>query len=121
MGEVIERPWGSYRTLVNLGIWWIKLIKVRLGHKLSYQSHELRREHWIIMQGCGEVWLEDKNDTISKQMVFPGDMIEVKLNQKHRICNISKDEDLVFCEVALGEDCNEEDITRFINEYGRNK
>lgn len=117
MGETVERPWGSYRLLSNLGLWWIKIIKIRLGQRLSYQSHQLRTEHWTIMSGTGRVWLEQK-EGIFKMDVFPGDMIDVKYNQKHRIENTSLDEDLIFCEVALGE-ANEDDIKRFSDDYGR--
>ena len=117
---VVERPWGSYRVLSNLGIWWVKLIRVKLGQRLSYQSHKDRTEHWTIIKGVGRVWLSKNDNRISKTIVVPGDIIKVKLNQKHRIENISKDEDLIFCEVALGE-CNEEDIIRFEDDYGRTK
>ena len=110
----VERPWGSYRILSQLeNEWWIKLIRVRLGQRLSLQSHKFRTEHWFIMSGMGKVTLGKKNYD-----VIAGDMVEVKLNQRHRISNTSLDEDLIFCEVALGS-TDENDIVRYEDDYGR--
>lgn len=107
------RPWGRYETLVEESQFKCKRITVLPGERLSYQSHEHRSEHWVILEGQAEVTLDD-NIHIRKS----GQHIFIPKNSKHRITNKS-DKKLVFIEIQTGTYFGEDDITRYEDDYGR--
>ena len=45
------RPWGTWQVLDSGDGWKVKRIEVRPGHRLSYQTHEFRAEHWVVVSG----------------------------------------------------------------------
>jgi mannose-6-phosphate isomerase len=107
------RPWGHYEVLQEAPTFKVKCIWVKSGKRLSYQRHEKRSEHWYIVQGEAEVTL---NGIISHHI--PGDTVEVKVGDLHRISNIS-DTDVIFIEVQTGSYFGEDDIERVEDDYGR--
>ncbi|MEI7441505.1 MAG: phosphomannose isomerase type II C-terminal cupin domain, partial [bacterium] len=90
-----------------------KLISVWPGQRLSYQSHNHRREHWIIVEGEGEFTLNGE-----KRSVKSGDHLFIPLGAKHRIANNSQAK-LEFVEVQQGSYFGEDDIIRYDDDYGR--
>ena len=45
----MKRPWGWMLVLFRSKHWWVKLIRVRKGHRTSLQYHLYRHEwHWQI-------------------------------------------------------------------------
>lgn len=108
-----NRPWGSYRNLWEQHDFKTKVIQVDAGQQLSYQSHKKRSEIWIVVRGRGEVVLNEEVLSVEK-----GSVIEVPQGAKHRMRNSTK-EALVFVEVQLGESFEEEDITRYQDDYKR--
>jgi mannose-6-phosphate isomerase len=117
-GHYIEqRPWGKFETLSQFkvvdGDICVKVITVLPQKRLSYQSHKLRSEHWIFVQGQGKVTLDGKNET-----VVGGSRVNIPVDTKHRIANDSPDQDLVFIEVSTGH-FDENDIERFEDDFGR--
>lgn len=107
------RPWGQYRTLLHSGSELVKKIWVNPGAKFSYQSHDFREEHWIVVLGEGEVILN--GETIPVQQ---GSYVHVPRGVKHRMINTGKGE-LVFIEVQQGNQLLESDITRYEDDFGR--
>ena len=67
-----HRPWGSYTTLEDQQTYKVKRIDVLPGKRLSYQKHEKRSEHWIVVQGEGIVTLEGREISLS-----PGKSIDI--------------------------------------------
>lgn len=109
------RPWGYYKLLEEeKGSFKIKRIKVSLGKKLSYQLHNHRSEHWIVVRGMAKVTIEDV-----ERLVPEGESIFIKPGQKHRLENCGKIP-LEIIEVQMGDYLEEDDIVRFNDEYGRN-
>jgi len=78
------------------------------------QKHDFREEHWVVTKGECEVTIGDKVTAASAGMYFfiPKDV-------KHRIRNISSDNNLIVTEVQLGTYFGEDDIVRFDDIYGR--
>ncbi|MEO6458977.1 MAG: phosphomannose isomerase type II C-terminal cupin domain, partial [Bdellovibrionota bacterium] len=108
-----ERPWGRFEVLMDTEHFKSKRITVWAGQRLSYQSHEKRAEHWVIVKGSAEVTLNDQ--------VYPlkaGEHIHIPLGAKHRIANPGTDV-MEFIEVQTGSYFGEDDITRYSDEYGR--
>ena len=108
-----ERPWGRYDVLLDTDAYKAKLITVAPGQRLSYQRHSRRAEHWYVVQGTGEVLLDDTAVT-----VVPGTAVDVPLGVAHRITNTGT-EPLVFFEVQTGDYFGEDDIERLEDDYGR--
>jgi mannose-1-phosphate guanylyltransferase/mannose-6-phosphate isomerase len=107
------RPWGRYTTLRDEDAFKVKKIVVHPGHRLSYQSHTKRQEHWVMIQGIAEVTLNDEVHSLKK-----GDSIYIPKDAKHRIKNPGA-EDLVFVEVQTGTYFGEDDIHRYQDDYAR--
>ena len=108
-----ERPWGTFENLLDTDYCKVKQIIIKPNQAPSYQYHFKRSEVWVVVQGKGELKL---NDTITP--VTTGQIIHVPLKAKHQIKNNS-DEDLIFIEVQLGDYFGEDDIVRLEDNYGR--
>ena len=107
------RPWGRYEVLAARDRFKAKLITVRPGTRLSYQSHQHREEHWIVVCGSGQVVLEG----VARD-VRAGDYVFIAKGARHRMMN-PHDRDLQFVEVQLGSYFGEDDIARYEDDYQR--
>ena len=107
------RPWGKYEILRDTDQFKSKVITVDPGERLSYQSHEQREEHWVVVAGDGELTLNDEVKKVSR-----GDYIFIPLQAKHRIA-CTGNEKLIFVEVQIGDYFGEDDITRYQDDYQR--
>jgi len=111
--KTVIRPWGEY-TCLNKGQGWLtKIITVLPGHKLSYQSHNYRSEHWVVLEGEAAVVLEEKIMKLRK-----GTSINIPVEAKHSLQNDAA-EPLKILEVQKGEYIAEDDIIRYEDMYGR--
>ncbi len=113
LGNVEKRPWGNYHIIAKNTGYQIKEIKVNQNSKLSLQKHKSRSEFWQIVKGESKIIIEEKEYFLKKK-----EHIYIPKNTIHRIENIGK-EDLIFIEIQLGENLNEEDIIRLEDDYGR--
>ncbi|MBL8030601.1 MAG: phosphomannose isomerase type II C-terminal cupin domain [Candidatus Doudnabacteria bacterium] len=118
--HIENRPWGSYEILSEFSVnetgftdSCIKKLVVKPLAKLSYQSHKLRNEHWFFVQGEGTVVLNGR-----EMPVKVGSSVDIKIGDKHRIINTSKEKELIFIESQTGH-YDENDIERFEDDYGR--
>lgn len=113
MNTIVNKPWGNYQIIDKGKNYLVKKIVVNPNSKLSLQSHKNRTEWWTIVKGEGEVTIGEKNSTIkSTQSVY------VPSQTKHRLFN-DRDEELILIEVWFGELLDEEDITRYEDDYNR--
>ena len=122
--EHVKKPWGHYENVRSFGQHAkLKILTVEPGHRMSYQSHEHRDEIWIPVQGCGLAFIsndEEEGDVAQAFLLAPGTGItEIAAGQKHQIDNRGGEEPLVIVEVQLGDRCEEDDITRYSDDYGR--
>jgi len=111
--EIGNRPWGQYVVLLDSPITKVKAIQVEPQQRLSYQSHEFRREVWTCAKGTLTVILDGEEHTLE-----PGDVIKIPQGAKHRAWN-KTDEAVNFIEVQLGESFEEEDIKRYEDDWDR--
>ena len=110
----LERPWGGMCVFACAPEWWIKIIIVKSGHRLSLQKHEKRDEWFIKLQGKYNLWIGGRKVLVSGL----GDAHLIRAGQEHRIEAI--DNDAVVAEIAFGEP-DEDDIIRIADDYGRDK
>ena len=108
-----QRPWGSFTVLEDCQTYKVKRIEVLPGKRLSYQKHEKRAEHWVIVKGEAVVTLEGQEISLS-----PGHAVDIGRMAAHRIGNPGKDL-LTFIEVQRGDYFGEDDIIRLEDDYGR--
>ncbi|PWU14935.1 MAG: mannose-1-phosphate guanylyltransferase/mannose-6-phosphate isomerase [Bdellovibrio sp.] len=108
-----ERPWGRFEILREDQVFKSKIIAVNPGSQLSYQSHEKREEHWLFVQGCGEVVIDDRVVAVKA-----GSHVHIPMKAKHRVRNTGNTI-LRFIEVQLGTYFGEDDIVRYSDDYGR--
>ena len=113
MSESAERPWGSWHVLDEGPGYKVKRIEVMPHSRLSYQTHEHRSEHWVIVSGTATCLIEGV--TI---VAGPGDSVGVAQGEAHRIAN-DGDEPLVVVEIQRGVYTGEDDICRLQDDYGR--
>lgn len=104
-----ERRWGTYRVLDHSKTekemeTLTKKIELLAGKHMSYHSHQKRREVWTVISGSGELLLEDRLSPIQT-----GDVIQIPCGAKHTVRAISL---LALIEVQIGNNLDEEDITR---------
>lgn len=111
--EYDERPWGHYQVLEDADSHKVKRLVVAPGHRLSYQRHQQRAEHWFVVEGEATVTLEDVD-----HVVGAGNAIDIPRGSAHRVANRG-DETLVFIEVQVGDYFGEDDIERLEDDYGR--
>ena len=107
-----ERPWGFFEILGEKSNHKVKYIFVKPNHKLSYQNHTKRAEHWFILSGLAEITIDDH-----KFEAGTGDTIDIEIGQKHRIAAL--DHAVEFIEVQTGTYFGEDDITRYEDDYDR--
>ena len=106
-------PWGEYESLANSDNWQVKIILVKKGASLSLQKHNYRSEHWVVLRGTAKVEIDNKKLILKEnQSTF------IPLGSKHRLSNPGKIT-LSLIEVQSGAYIGEDDITRFIDKYGR--
>ena len=51
-------PWGSWQVLEPGDGYKVKRIEVQPGHRLSYQTHSRRSEHWVVVAGIATCLLD---------------------------------------------------------------
>jgi len=111
--ERSERPWGTYQVLLDGELCKVKIITVKPGQRLSYQTHSKRKEHWTVVAGTGTVTLNGETHTLP-----PGSSIDIAMGAAHRMENKGQ-ETLQFVEVQMGSYFGEDDIVRLSDDYGR--
>ena len=108
-----RRPWGSYTVLEEREAYKVKRIEVLPAKRLSYQRHQKRDEHWVIVEGEAVVTLEGKDIPLS-----PGGSVDIPRMAAHRILNPGKGL-LILIEVQKGDYFGEDDIIRLEDDFGR--
>lgn len=109
----IKKPWGSYLNLIKEPNFLVKKILIDVDEEISYQSHDYRDEHWILIEGIIEV-INGSSSKILKSNNYDF----IKRGAKHRIKNIGSSSALMI-EVQFGVKIDENDIKRYDDKYGR--
>lgn len=113
--ESEQRPWGSWHVIDVEDGYKIKRIHVKPGCRLSYQTHDHRSEHWVVVAGTATCTID--GDVVT---AAPGESVDVPQGAKHRLANEGR-EGLIIVEVQLGHYTGEDDITRLEDDYGRHE
>jgi mannose-6-phosphate isomerase len=108
-----ERPWGHFEVIDEASGFRVKRIQVAAGHRLSYQRHTARSEHWYVVAGNGVAVLDGVEIALG-----PGDTVDIPAGSAHRV-SASDTAELVFIEIQTGSYFGEDDLERIEDDYGR--
>ena len=111
--ESEERPWGSWHVIDSGNGYKVKRIHVKPHQRLSYQTHDHRSEHWVVIFGIATCTVDGETITVG-----PNQSIYVEQGHAHRIAN-NHAEELMIIEVQSGNYTGEDDIVRLEDDYGR--
>ena len=106
-------PWGKWEVLLDEDTYKVKKITVNHGHRLSYQKHIKRKEHWFLVRGQATVTLDGLQVPLKA-----GEHIDIGYEVAHRIANQGT-EPMIFIEIQQGSYFGEDDIIRLEDDYGR--
>lgn len=109
----VHRPWGRYEVLLDTPFYKTKKLFVYPGAKLSLQSHQHRTEHWVVVSGVVKVTRGEETFILQKN-----ESTFIPAMTKHRIENPGK-VNLQIIEVQTGEYLEEDDITRYEDDFKR--
>lgn len=109
----VHRPWGQFKVLAQDEHFVVKRLMVYPGAQISLQSHQYRKENWVVVKGCAEVQIDEQTRTLTV-----GESICIEQNQKHRLRNPDHAV-LEIIEVQSGERLDEDDIIRYDDQYER--
>lgn len=111
-----DRPWGRFEVLLDSPSYKVKRLTIHPGQRISLQRHRRRKEYWTVVLGAAYTELEEDLRTVGSCVSAPGAFV-IPISTWHRVTN-NWLEDLVIIEVQIGE-CDEEDIERREDDYGR--
>lgn len=109
----VYRPWGYYEGMNSGERHLVKRIVVNPGHQLSLQKHYHRSEHWVVVQGTGEVTVNNEVLTIHENQ-----STYIPVNAVHRLRNPGLIP-LEVIEIQVGPYLAENDIVRLEDAYNR--
>ena len=111
--EIGERPWGRW-TVLDAGLGFtVKKIEIEPGHRLSLQYHHHRSEHWLVIEGEGEVEIDEQIISIKQRS-----HVHIPLKSVHRVKNTGL-RTLIILELQQGDVLDEGDIVRLEDDYAR--
>ncbi len=108
-----KRPWGKFENLINDKHCKVKRLTVHPQKRLSLQYHNFRSEHWLVVSGTANIFLNGK-----MKILRVGESIDIPVKSPHYIHN-KKNEDLIIIETQLGSYFGEDDIIRLDDPYLR--
>jgi len=79
-----ERAWGKYTVLDKGDGWQVKQLEFYQGHALSDQRHFKRSEHWHVVDGVINMFLENKSGNRTSHLLVPGDSIDIPVGYWHK-------------------------------------
>lgn len=108
-----DRPWGYFEEQASGNNELHKRLVLYPDCRLSRQRHQKRAEQWQVLSGTAYVELEDAIQRLEK-----GEKITIPAGSWHRLANHHTDI-LIIQEKQMGI-CDESDIERAEDDYGRN-
>jgi mannose-1-phosphate guanylyltransferase/mannose-6-phosphate isomerase len=109
----VYRPWGVYETVFASTRFEVKRLFINPGSRISKQMHHHRAEHWIVVNGIALVSRGDEQFLLRED-----ESTYIPSGVSHRLENTGKIP-VEIIEVRTGGYLEEDDITRFEDDYGR--
>lgn len=105
-----NRRWGKYKVVDECNYEdgeksLTKHLLIKEGKHISLQRHQHRREIWVVVDGNGELILDNEIKTVQR-----GDIVNIEKGVKHKITALTP---LHIIETQIGDMLTEDDIERF--------
>ena len=111
--ETVTRPWGQYKVLYESEHTKVKELTVLPGHRLSYQYHNQRHEHWVVVTGVATVTIDGVTIDYGVRK-----HLDIPMGAKHRLANNTAGP-IILIEIQTGLYFGEDDIIRLDDDYDR--
>lgn len=108
-----HRPWGWFEVIAEGQQFKVKVITVYPGQSLSFQSHQHRSEHWVVVKGIATVVQNEDEFNLE-----PNESTYNHIGIKHQLKN-NGTENVQIIEVQTGDYLGEDDIVRYNDIYNR--
>ncbi len=106
------RVWGIHELLNYSEGYKVKKVTIFPGMSMNLHQHEMRSEHWAIVEGTATITLgTETRDYHKYESVF------VPIGMKHKVANRT-DKNVVIIEVGIGEIVSESDIVKIYQDEG---
>lgn len=103
------REWGIHELLTYSEGYKVKKVTVFPGMSMNLHQHELRSEHWAVVEGVATITLGSETRDYGKfESVF------VPIGMMHKVAN-KTDKNVVIIEVGIGETVSENDMVKIYN------
>ena len=99
-----SRPWGAYRVLCEDARHRVRRVTVMQGRAIPIQSFHHRNEHWILLQGTGQLTLGDQT-----RFIHEGEGVFIPKDTPHGLENCGHI-DLELIAVQEGEFLEEDEL-----------
>ncbi len=104
------REWGIHELLAYNNGYKVKKVTVFPGMSMNLHQHEMRSEHWSVVEGTATITLgKETKDYHRYESVF------VPIGMKHKVAN-KTDKNVVIIEVGIGETLSESDMVKIYND-----
>lgn len=117
-----NRPWGGFIKFIDNKPCTVKILFLKKGEILSFQSHQWRQEYWYLISGkirvfkgpIRKTWKSIKRN-LKIFILKPGETISIPKNTVHSMEGLSNSKIL---EISIGK-FKETDEIRYQDKYGR--
>ncbi|MFZ7127234.1 MAG: mannose-1-phosphate guanylyltransferase/mannose-6-phosphate isomerase [Desulfobacterales bacterium] len=109
----VYRPWGVQETVLTSSRFEVKRLLVHPRARISRQMHHHRAEHWVVVNGTALVSRGEEQFLLRED-----ESAYIPVGSPHRLENPGKIP-LEIIEVRTGGYLEEDDVTRFEDDYGR--
>ena len=100
------REWGIHELLNYSEGYKVKKVTVFPGMSMNLHQHEMRSEHWAVVEGVATITLGTETKDYHKyESVF------VPIGMKHKVAN-KTDKNVVIIETGIGENISENDMVK---------
>ena len=115
---VTQRPWGTVELMADQVQCSVRLLSIRAGHRLSYQSHSMRDAVFVAMDSeVGFEFDSEADNVIDAVLLSEGEYIAVPRGVRYRFAAYRNTVRLL--EISFGLYDQVFDIERFSDDYGR--
>ncbi|MBP2534592.1 mannose-1-phosphate guanylyltransferase/mannose-6-phosphate isomerase [Agrobacterium tumefaciens] len=109
----VYRPWGYIEHMYVDERYRVGHITVDPGHRISFQKHYHRSEHWIVVKGTATVTIGEETRLLTENQ-----SVYIPIGQPHRLANEGQIP-LELVEIQTGAYIGEDDVIRIEDDYKR--
>lgn len=104
------REWGIHEMLIDAKSYRVRKVTVFPGMRMALHQHELRSEHWSVVEGVATITLGSTTREYKRS-----ESVFVPVGMKHCVANYG-DTNVVIIEVGIGERLEESDMVKIYDD-----